>query len=105
MTIKELRHGYEEEIAKQKRFIRRLARQYQVAAVVSSVALVLMYVLRAATIWARIVADALFVTGALGMLNFAYTSWQAQQKLRTMLDDSVRALTKLELAVGPRIRK
>ncbi|WP_155286864.1 DUF202 domain-containing protein [Lacticaseibacillus zhaodongensis] len=105
MTIKELRYGYEEEIAKQKRSVRRLARRFQVAALVSGVALVLVYILRAATIWARIVAYALFVAGALGMLNFAYTSWQAQQKLRTLLADSVRDLTKLELAVGPQIQK
>lgn len=87
MSIKEMRQGYEKEVAYQKHMLRNLGYWFQLFTAISGTGIVIIYYFHAKISWLNIVGIVLFVLGALGMLLFGYSGWRGQQNIKAVVDD------------------
>ncbi|MFD1419976.1 DUF202 domain-containing protein [Lactiplantibacillus songbeiensis] len=87
MTIKEMRTGYEQEVAYQKHMLRNLGYWFQLWTITGGIGIVLTYFFHAKSLGLTIFGITLLVIGALGMLMFGYSGWKGQQNIKALVND------------------
>ncbi|GEP19787.1 hypothetical protein [Pediococcus argentinicus] len=87
MTIQEMKNGYEQEVAYQKKMLRNVGYWFQLGTVVSGIGIVLLYFFHKTNFALTMLGIVMFIIGSISMLIFGYVGWRGQKNINALIDD------------------